>query len=177
MERELLAKIPESSLELIIAEQYKNKLEWEEKNKEFSLNGEMYDVAKIKIIDGKTHLYCINDKKEKQLLDNLVGAVNKNHDNKQGRNNIKPFLIDLVFPICCDSKVIAEPKESFSRGHTMSHLLIFPAERSTSTLLRITKNSINRSLRTTREAAGSRRCEQSRQRCGPATWGNRSWRE
>jgi hypothetical protein len=41
-------------------------------------------------------LYCINDKKEKQLLDDLVKAVNKNHDNKQGRNNIKSLLLDLV---------------------------------------------------------------------------------
>ncbi len=35
------------------------------------------------------------------------------------------------------------PKESFSSGNTMWRLLIFPPRRSTSTPLRITKNSIN----------------------------------
>ena len=96
MERELLAHIPESSLEVIIAEHVANKIVWEEKNKEFSLDGVLYDVARIEKKDGKTFLYCINDKKEKQLLDNLVRAVNKNHDNKQGRNNIQSLLVDLV---------------------------------------------------------------------------------
>ena len=96
MEKELLAHIPESSLEVIIAEEVADKIVWEEKNKEFSLEGILYDVARIEKNAGKTFLYCINDKKEKQLLDNLVKAVNKNHDNKQGRNNIKSILLDLV---------------------------------------------------------------------------------
>jgi uncharacterized C2H2 Zn-finger protein len=96
VERELLAQIPESSLEVIIAEQVADKIEWTEKNKEFSLDGVLYDVARIEKKEGETFLYCINDKKEKQLLDDLAKAVNKNHDNKQGRNNIKSLLLDLV---------------------------------------------------------------------------------
>jgi hypothetical protein len=47
MERELLAHIPESSLEVIIAEQVADKIVWEEKNREFSLDGVLYDVARI----------------------------------------------------------------------------------------------------------------------------------
>ena len=96
IERELLAHIPEPSLEVIIAEQVADKIVWEEKNKEFSLDGILYDVARIEKKEGKTFFYCINDKKEKQLLDSLVKAVNKNHDNKQGRNNIKSLIIDLL---------------------------------------------------------------------------------
>ena len=96
IERELLAHIPESSLEVIIAEQVADKIVWEEKNKEFSLDGILYDVARIEKKEGKTFLYCINDKKEKQLLDDLAKAVNKDHDNKQGTNNIKSLLLDLV---------------------------------------------------------------------------------
>jgi len=92
----MLAHIPESSLEVIVAEQVADKIEWEEKNKEFSLNGILYDVARIEKKEGKTFLYCINDKKEKQLLDDLAKAVNKDHDNKQGTNNIKSLLLDLV---------------------------------------------------------------------------------
>jgi len=114
MEKELLAHIPESSLEVIIAEEVADKIEWEEKNKEFSLEGILYDVARIEKKAGKTFLYCINDKKEKQLLDNLVKAVNKNHDNKQGRNNIKSILLDLV----CVSE--EEEPVSFSDPSTYS---------------------------------------------------------
>ena len=96
MEREMLTLIPESSLEVFVVEELGDKIVWEEENKEFSIEGALYDVARIKKIDGKTFLYCINDKKEEQLLDNLIKAVNKNHDNKQGRNNIKSLLLDLV---------------------------------------------------------------------------------
>jgi hypothetical protein len=96
MEREMLKKIPESALEVLVAEQYGDKIEWREEDKEFSIDGVLYDVARIKTSGGKTFLYCINDKKEKQLLDDLVKAVDKNQDNKRGKN-IKPVFPDLVF--------------------------------------------------------------------------------
>jgi len=96
MERELLAYIPDSSLEVFVAEEYGDKIVWEEENKEFSIEGVLYDVARIKKSDGKTFLYCINDKQEKQLLDGLAKAVNANHGNKQENNTIKSLLVDLV---------------------------------------------------------------------------------
>ena len=96
IERELLAHIPESSLEVFVAEELGDKIVWEEENKEFSIEGVLYDVARIKKSDGKTFLYCINDKQEKQLLDGLAKAVNANHGNKQEKNNIKSLLVDLV---------------------------------------------------------------------------------
>ena len=96
MEKELLAHIPASSLEVIIAEQFGDRIQWEEKGKEFSLDGILYDVARIEKKEGKTFLYCINDKQEKQLLENLAKAVNANHSNKQEKNNIKSLLLDLV---------------------------------------------------------------------------------
>jgi len=115
VERELLAHISESSLEMIIAEQVADKIVWEEKNKEFSLNGILYDVARIEKKGGKTYLYCINDKKEKDLLDDLVKAVKKDQDNKQGRNNIKPLLIDMV---CMNDK---EETKTFSDPSSYSY--------------------------------------------------------
>ncbi len=96
IEKELLASIPESSLEVIILEQNQDKIEWEEENKEFFLDGEMYDVAKIRKMEGKTYLYCINDKREKELIKQLAKAVNSNHNTKQEKNNLKSPLPDLV---------------------------------------------------------------------------------
>jgi len=96
MERELLTLVPESSLEVFIAEELANKIVWQEENKEFSIDGVLYDVARIKKSEGKTFLYCLNDKQEKQLLDGLTKAVNANHGNKQEKNSIKSLLADLV---------------------------------------------------------------------------------
>jgi len=96
VERELLTHIPESSLEVFVAEELGDKILWEEENKEFSIDGVLYDVARIKKSEGKTFLYCLNDKQEKQLLDNLAKAVNANHGNKQEKNSIKSLLTDLV---------------------------------------------------------------------------------
>ena len=96
MERELLAHIPDSSLEIFVAEELGDRIVWEEDNKEFSIDGVLYDVARINKLDGKTFLYCINDKQEKRLLDSLAKAVNANHGNKQEKNRIKSLLVDIV---------------------------------------------------------------------------------
>ena len=96
MEREMLTLIPESSLNVFVAEELGDKIVWEEANKEFSFEGTLYDVARIKKTDGKTFLYCINDKQEKQVLDNLAKAVNANHGTKQEKNSMKSLLVDLV---------------------------------------------------------------------------------
>jgi predicted transcriptional regulator len=96
MEREMLTLIPESSLEVFVAEELGDKILWKEENKEFSIEGVLFDVARIKKNEGKTFLYCLNDKQEKQLLDNLAKAVNANHGNKQEKNSIKSLLTDLV---------------------------------------------------------------------------------
>ena len=96
MEREMLTLIPESSLEVFVEEELGDKIIWEEENKEFSIEGVLYDVARIKKTEGKTFLYCINDKKEKQLLDGLAKAVNANNSSKQEKNSMKSLLIDLA---------------------------------------------------------------------------------
>ena len=82
--------------QVIVAEDLGDKILWQEDNKEFSIDGVLYDVARIKKSEGKTFLYCLNDKQEKQLLDGLTKAVNANHGNKQEKNSIKSLLADLV---------------------------------------------------------------------------------
>jgi predicted transcriptional regulator len=96
MERRCLLVFLSLHLKYIVAEELGDKILWQEANKEFSIDGVLYDVARIKKSDGKTFLYCINDKQEKQLLDDLAKAVNANHGNKQEKNSIKSLLADLV---------------------------------------------------------------------------------
>lgn len=89
MKAQIINQLPESSFEVIIAEE-NNTLVWKDNGKEFSLNGEMYDVAKIKIENGKTVIYCINDTKETRLLENFIKAMKNDASNsKSGKSNLK----------------------------------------------------------------------------------------
>ena len=76
VKRELHSTIPETELQIIIAEA--NHIVWEEEGEEFLLNGEMFDVVYKEVKNGKTYLHCLNDKKEQQLLDHLVKMIKHN---------------------------------------------------------------------------------------------------
>jgi hypothetical protein len=100
--KELLSKLPESSLEIIDAHANRNEIRWEEKNKEFYLHGQMYDVAFIKVVDGKILIYCLNDSKEEDLLKSLANTVKSVNDQsnsgKEGQHVIKFQLPDFLIP-------------------------------------------------------------------------------
>ena len=100
VKQELLSKLPESSLEIIDANANRNDIEWEEKNKEFYLHGQMYDVAFIKVINGEKLIYCLNDSKEKDLLKSLANAVKsvneQSNSRKDGQHVIKFQLSDYL---------------------------------------------------------------------------------
>ncbi len=84
----IISQLKDEELKIIsLAENYKN-IYWEEEGKEFFFNGEMFDVVKRKEINGKEFLYCINDKKEKVLIDNynLITKHNSSSDKKGGNN-------------------------------------------------------------------------------------------
>lgn len=52
-----------------------SKIKWLEKGKEFQFDGQLYDVIKFEKV-GKTLLIkCINDKKEKSLIDNFIAKT------------------------------------------------------------------------------------------------------
>lgn len=96
-EERLFNTLNDSQFELIDAAS--NGLEWEEEDKEFSLNGQMYDVAKKEVVNGKTILYCLNDKKEEELLNNLTKTIKDSTDNssgKDGKHNLKFQFADFT---------------------------------------------------------------------------------
>ena len=57
-------------------------LKWEEKNKEFRLQGKMYDVSSIKIEDDKVLVYCMFDKSESSLRHKLSNLFTDKPGNK-----------------------------------------------------------------------------------------------
>ena len=98
VKRQLFANVPESSL--LVFEIDTPGIEWEEEGKEFYLHGELFDVAKIKNVAGKTFIYCINDKKEEKLLQDLAQTIKSQTDNngsgKSGKYEIKFQITDLT---------------------------------------------------------------------------------
>lgn len=116
----ILASIPESELEIISAN---DKLEWEEEGKEFYLDGHMYDVVSTKLLNGKTYYYCINDTKEKQLLDHLANIV-KSARRNSGKSFIKFQVIDSELPQMETIAILVTVKEQYI---TVTPRLMFSA--------------------------------------------------
>jgi hypothetical protein len=86
-EEQLFATINDDQFEKVDLTANYQGIVWEEEGKEFFLNGQMYDVAKKEIKNGKTILYCLNDKKEQQLLQDFVKKIKSNTDNTSGNKN------------------------------------------------------------------------------------------
>jgi len=84
-------------------------IRWEEIGNEFSLNGNMYDVAFISKVNGKTILFCYDDEMEKGLKDGYSKSIQSSRENdntgkQQTVANL--FSIDLFFKpaeISCSS--------------------------------------------------------------------------
>jgi hypothetical protein len=87
--REALKVAPIDSLQVLIltTEQYKTSKVDEH---EVRVNGKMYDIARIKLIQNKVHVYCIHDKDEDNLIVFLSEIISKPLKDK---NNIpQPIL-------------------------------------------------------------------------------------
>jgi hypothetical protein len=104
-----------TSFEVFIAEEHGNNMQWKDDGKEFILNGEMYDVAKIEKVNGKTVLHCVNDKKEKELLSNFIKAIKAGaHNGKSGKHSLKFQLTDYtITPIDKSAEFRLLPDQKF----------------------------------------------------------------
>jgi uncharacterized protein YjaZ len=89
MKEQILASLPETVFEDIILEDNQTAISWEEKGKEFYYHNELYDVAKIKTVNGKTHLLCVSDSKETRLMEQCEKALHGSGDQKNGKNTLK----------------------------------------------------------------------------------------
>ncbi|MFZ0453371.1 MAG: hypothetical protein WAM24_06425 [Ignavibacteriaceae bacterium] len=63
------------------------KVEWEEAEKEFRYNGEMYDVVKIEVKKDSITYFCLHDNDEEILLSNFDKLVkNSTGNNSKSKN-------------------------------------------------------------------------------------------
>ena len=94
--------LADSALIVVDYSTNKSKIFWEDEGREFFFKGEMYDLVKTKSIDGKIFLYCINDEKEKDLI-NVYNDVTKNNSSshKKAIQNVENFFSPFVVVQLC----------------------------------------------------------------------------
>lgn len=99
MKEHLLLPVPVQTPELIVEED--NQIRWEEKGKEFYLDGILYDVAGTEKRDGKTILYCARDIKEDALVKavaKIVGLTGETtNSGNSGKYSLKYQLNEYYF--------------------------------------------------------------------------------
>lgn len=87
--------VPTEELTIISDDATNSRLNWVKPNKEFRINGKMYDVVS-KRVEGNTVYYsCINDTQEDKLFENLDKQVD-NALNDSGKKNTKNNLKDYI---------------------------------------------------------------------------------
>jgi len=79
----IASNLHDNELEIftINIEEFKNggsNIIWEEKGKEFRYEDKLYDVVRIKYADGKIQLFCLNDKKEENIIESFSNSLHKN---------------------------------------------------------------------------------------------------
>jgi hypothetical protein len=118
VKEKIFRQLKDEELEVISLSDNPN-IYWEEDGKEFLLNGEMYDVVKTKSVNGKEIAYCINDKKEKALIDkyNLVTEHNSSAD-KKGKNTFDNSLNLFVYSDEVDAPSFSICIQTFSFFHS-----------------------------------------------------------
>lgn len=95
IKKNILTEINNKDLTTISLSDNQDKIFWEEKGKEFSFNGEMYDVVKTVTLNGKKVLYCIKDNKEQQVVDNFNSVTKQN--SSAGKKLLKVDNLPTLF--------------------------------------------------------------------------------
>jgi hypothetical protein len=100
---QLLRQLPDHFLTRIEVSSNISSIHWEEEGKEFSLDGEMYDVVRTTVEKGKLYLLCFSDTKEDQLMETLQKVIKANADSSPntGKHHLagKTLLADWVLGI------------------------------------------------------------------------------
>jgi len=81
-----------------------SRIQWTRAGTEFVHDGEIFDVVRTRISDGHQYFYCINDKKEKQL----IAAYQKKCEQNKSRKNLRT-VNGPVFLYSCFSFSIPLP--------------------------------------------------------------------
>ena len=95
------------------------KIEWERPEKEFSFEGNFYDVVSVEVRDGLTYYYCFNDQAETRLakkIDQYLALTGNCPDNNNGTSKL---LLQVLY-----EPLILQTKPSFCFKSSLSYSLI-----------------------------------------------------
>ena len=100
MEQKLLNSLEKSEL-ICIIENAKNlpKIAWERPEKEFSFEGNLYDVVYTENVLGTIHYYCLSDKDETKLEAKIDKLLENQSEKSPFRNQSKLILHLLSEPL------------------------------------------------------------------------------
>ena len=94
----IIQNLPDNDLTIIRISSWENrKITWLEEEKEFRLEGILYDVVKIKKEKGSICYYCFCDVKESKLFANLDKLVRDQSDHSKSKTNLNKQHINVFF--------------------------------------------------------------------------------
>ncbi|CAH0995122.1 hypothetical protein EMA8858_01242 [Emticicia aquatica] len=97
-------EIPSKDLTCIVANaQNQHKFEWEEDEKEFWFEGQLFDIVEIKVKNGIKSYYCIADKNEQLIIAKIEKLSAGFGSNSPINNSTKDFLLVLFQPTIVNS--------------------------------------------------------------------------
>lgn len=96
-EEQMLKGVRQEDMTAISYADNRDKIYWEEEGREFMLDGQLYDVIKTGTVDGNEVLYCLADKKEKDLIDQYSLLTKKVTGNAKKQKQAPSFAIQLFF--------------------------------------------------------------------------------
>ena len=98
IKEKIINNLPENKLTILKISSCENdKIEWIEQGKEFRYKGEMFDLVKVKKVNGTTIYYCFCDSKESNLISSLDKLVKDQCDHSQSRSVQKKQVINYFF--------------------------------------------------------------------------------
>jgi hypothetical protein len=122
---QMLVAIPDSLLEIIVLEDHFDAIAWQEIGKEFSLNKELYDIARIRKVNGKTLLYCLKDDKEKALLEDMAKAIHSSHQGNNGKAAKQTIKFQLPDFLNCSTGKLVENTAVILHSYSTSENTFF----------------------------------------------------
>jgi len=99
-EEKINSGVPDETLTAIDFGAEEKNIQWKELGKEFYLHGQIFDIAKKKNVNGKTIIYCLNDRSEGKLLQEFNKVArsgsDQNTDGKNSKQTTKFQFTDLI---------------------------------------------------------------------------------
>jgi hypothetical protein len=98
VKEKIIHNLPDKYLTIIkVSSRNLEKITWTEEGNEFRYGGNLYDVVKIRQVNGDTYYSCYCDVKESKLIANLDKLVKDQTDHSQSRTIQKKIQINIFF--------------------------------------------------------------------------------